>query len=88
MRYCIDNNKVFAALSLDEFKQFSPLFEEDARQITTTISLAARNTYGGTAPAQVQAALTATLPLLDEPGVGWTRWLSRVPNGNTTSNGC
>ena len=66
VRYCIDNNKVFAALTLDEYHQFSPLFEEDARQITTATSLAARNTYGGTSPTQVQAALTATGPLLDE----------------------
>lgn len=66
VRYCIDNRKTFAALSLDEYKQFSPLFEEDARQITTASSLAARNTYGGTAPVQVQNAIEGATALLDE----------------------
>ncbi len=34
--YCLDKNKVIDALSMDEFKEFSPLFEED---IYTAISL-------------------------------------------------
>ncbi|HEX2911815.1 MAG TPA: argininosuccinate lyase [Chloroflexia bacterium] len=74
VRYCIDNNKTFSALTLQEYKQFSPLFEEDARQITTETSLAARNTYGGTAPAQVQTALNTANKLLEET----RNWLKKI----------
>ncbi len=64
VRYAIERGQTFATLSLAEFQTFSPLFEEDARQITTASSLAARNTYGGTAPGQVQAALEGADALL------------------------
>jgi argininosuccinate lyase len=74
VRYAIDNNKTFAGLSLEEYKQFSSLFEEDARQITTEASLNARQTYGGTAPAQVQKALEAATALLD----GTRDWLKSI----------
>jgi argininosuccinate lyase len=74
VRYAIDNNKVFAGMSLEEYKQFSTLFEEDARQITTEASLNARQTYGGTAPAQVQKALEAATALLD----GTRDWLKSI----------
>ncbi len=77
VRYCIDNTKTFGALSLEEYKQFSPLFEEDARQITTATSLAARNSYGGTAPNQVQSAIGAAETLLEET----RQWLTDLPAG-------
>ncbi len=66
VRYSMDHNKTFAGLSLEEYKQFSPLFAEEVQQITTESSLAARKTYGGTAPTQVQNALEAANALLDE----------------------
>lgn len=59
VRYCIDNNKWLMDLSLDEFKQFSPLFESDiieAIKIETCVS--ARNSHGGTSYAQVEQSLT------------------------------
>jgi len=49
--------KALHELSLAEYKQFSPLFSEDARSITTETSLAARGSIGGTAPKQVAKAL-------------------------------
>ena len=47
-----------ADLSLEELRQFSPLIAEDVyAHITLDASVAARTTYGGTAPAQVRAAI-------------------------------
>jgi argininosuccinate lyase len=66
VRYAIDHQKTFSGLTLVEFKEFSPLFEEDAMRITPATSMAARNTYGGTAPAQVTNAIAASRTLLDE----------------------
>ena len=41
-------------LTLDEFKQFSPLFEEDIMEaITVETCVTNRNSYGGTSYAQV-----------------------------------
>lgn len=54
VRYCIDHGKWLIDLSLDEFKQFSPLFESDileAIKVETCVS--ARNSYGGTSYTQV-----------------------------------
>jgi len=68
---CIAQNKTFADLSLAELQAFAPEFGEDARQITVETSLAARNVYGGTAPAQVAAALEAATTLLEDT----TSWL-------------
>jgi len=47
-----------AELSLDELKAFSPLIDDDVYAVLTIAgSLAARNHIGGTAPAQVLAAI-------------------------------
>ncbi|MGI6091746.1 MAG: argininosuccinate lyase [Negativicutes bacterium] len=66
VRYCIDNNKWLMDLSLDEFKQFSPLFENDiieAIKIETCVS--ARNSYGGTSYAQVEQSLTTAQAIVN-----------------------
>ena len=58
VRYCIENRKELLDLSLAEFRQFSELFAEDileAIKIETCVN--ARNSYGGTSPAQVEAAI-------------------------------
>lgn len=55
VRYCIENNKWLADLTLEEFRQFSPLFEADileAIQIETCVKN--RNSHGGTSPSQVK----------------------------------
>ncbi|MDO7906585.1 argininosuccinate lyase [Paenibacillus sp. JX-17] len=56
--YCIQNGKYLLDLSLEEFQQFSELFDEriyDVLQPEAVVN--ARNVYGGTATAQVQAAI-------------------------------
>ncbi len=64
VRYCIENGKNLNELSLAEYKNFSPQFEDDVRAITVETSLNARNVEGGTAPAQVQVALEGATELL------------------------
>ncbi|PZD97862.1 argininosuccinate lyase [Paenibacillus sambharensis] len=57
--YCIEQNKFLLDLTLDEFKQFSKLFDEriyDVLQPENVVN--ARNVYGGTATAQVSEAIT------------------------------
>ncbi|HEU0187156.1 MAG TPA: argininosuccinate lyase [Gallionellaceae bacterium] len=54
-----------AELKLDELKQFSALVEQDIYAVLTLEgSLAARNHTGGTAPAQVEAAIARARKLL------------------------
>lgn len=56
--YCIQQNKFLLDLTLDEFKQFSSLFDEriyDVLQPEAVVN--ARNVYGGTATPQVSAAI-------------------------------
>jgi len=55
--YAAQKGKALHELSLAEYKQFSPLFGEDVRSITTETSIAARDNIGGTAPKQVNKAL-------------------------------
>src|SRR5690606_25740323 len=66
VRYAADKGRDLSALDLAELQAFSPLIEADAlEQLTLEGSLAARNHIGGTAPAQVRAAIArarASLP--------------------------
>jgi argininosuccinate lyase len=56
--YCIQNGKFLLDLTLDEFKQFSPLFDETIYEVLKPENVVnARNVYGGTATAQVSAAI-------------------------------
>jgi argininosuccinate lyase len=55
--YAVKQGKELHELSLDEYRQFSNLFNEDVRRIDLTDSVRARNLPGGTAPEQVRAAL-------------------------------
>ena len=58
VRYAMEKSKSFSELSLTEYKGFSPLFGEDLYSITVESSIAARDVIGGTAPRQVERALT------------------------------
>jgi len=49
--------KVFSDISLDDYRKFSPLFQEDVYSITFAGSVSARNNPGGTSPEQVKKAL-------------------------------
>jgi argininosuccinate lyase len=55
--YGVQNGRDLNELSVEEYKTFSPLFEDDVKAICVESSLAARNNPGGTAPAQVAQAL-------------------------------
>ena len=53
---------------MDEYRQFSPLFGEDVRDITVESSLAARDNAGGTAPRRVAKALERAREILGKEG--------------------
>jgi len=56
--YAVEKQCDLAGLSLNELQRFSPLIAADIfAHITLEASLAARQTYGGTAPSQVRAAI-------------------------------
>ena len=57
--YATKKSKSFGELSLAEYKDFSPLFDDDVYSISVETSLAARDVTGGTAPKQVAKALAA-----------------------------
>lgn len=57
--YCIQQNKFLLDLTLDEFKQFSELFDDRIYAVLQPEAVVnARNVYGGTATPQVEAAIT------------------------------
>lgn len=57
--YCVEKDVFLLKLSLDEYRQFSPLFEQDIYDILQPEHVVnARNVYGGTARSQVEAAIT------------------------------
>ena len=59
VRLCESRGCDLAGLALDELRSFSPLVEADVFSVLTIAgSLAARDHPGGTAPAQVRAAIT------------------------------
>jgi len=64
VQYAISKSKSFQELSLDEYRNFSPLFADDVYGITLDTSVAARNVVGGTAPEQVLAALSVARKLV------------------------
>lgn len=56
--YCIEQKKYLLDLSIEEFKQFSPLFDSDIlAAISSQTCVEARNSFGGTSPAQVAQAI-------------------------------
>jgi argininosuccinate lyase len=58
VRYGIAHGKELGAMTLDEFRQLSPLIEQDVYEtITVEASLRARSVTGGTAPEAVQRQL-------------------------------
>lgn len=56
--YCIQNNKYLLDLTLEEFQQFSDLFDDAIYNVLQPEAVVnARNVYGGTATVQVVAAI-------------------------------
>jgi argininosuccinate lyase len=64
--YAAAKGKTFAELSLGEYQEFSPLFEEDVFAITVASVVAARDVPGGTAPKRVARALAEARKTLEE----------------------
>ncbi|MGI6575621.1 MAG: argininosuccinate lyase [bacterium] len=63
--YCLQNNKTFTDLKLDELQQFSPHFQADIFAVLeVTNVVAARNSYGGTSLSQVNRALVQAREIL------------------------
>lgn len=53
--YCIENRKVLLALTMEEFKKMSPLFETDIYEVLQIENCVKnRGSYGGTGPEQVK----------------------------------
>jgi argininosuccinate lyase len=65
VRYAVNKGCDLSELQLSELKQFSDLMSEDIYDVLTLEgSLSARNHIGGTAPAQVEAAIARARKLL------------------------
>ena len=65
VRYCLEEGKGLAELRLEEFRRFSLAFGPDIIEaIQTKNVVAARTSYGGTAPGQVERALQEGWALL------------------------
>ncbi|MFE5324090.1 argininosuccinate lyase [Paenibacillus sp. NPDC056579] len=65
--YCIQNDKFLLDLTLDEFHQFSPLFEQDIYNVLQPEQVVnARNVYGGTASKQVSAAIARAQAVFEQ----------------------
>ena len=68
VRYALEKQKQFHELSLNEYRQFSPIFGKDVYNITVESAVAARNVSGGTAPKQVAKAIARARKLLESSG--------------------
>lgn len=55
--WAAEQGKVFSEISLNDYRRFSSLFQEDVYSITFEGSVSARNNPGGTSPEQVKQAL-------------------------------
>lgn len=67
VRYCVEHQKTFNELTLEEFKQQCELFEEDIyEEISLEHSVGARNSYGGTSPDAVKVQMKNAEAFLDE----------------------
>jgi argininosuccinate lyase len=57
VKYAQQRGKELSALTLKEYRRFSPLFDEEVLRLDLEGSLKSRNVPGGTAPEQVHKAL-------------------------------
>jgi argininosuccinate lyase len=67
VKYAESQDKALLALSLDEYRRFSPEFQEDVLALDARASIEARDVSGGTAPARVRQALVDARERLVEP---------------------
>ena len=67
-KYALSRNVDLNGLTLEEYKNFSPKFDEMVFKVTAESSVAARDVEGGTAPQQVARAMQEARTLLDAAG--------------------
>jgi argininosuccinate lyase len=70
-RHCEAQGKELAELSLEEYRRFSPHFDQGVYRITAQSSVAARDNPGGTAPDQVAKEVRRARQLLEAAGDGF-----------------
>jgi len=63
--YCETQDKELKDLSLSEYHDFSPVFDDDVYNITAWSSVEARNNPGGTAPGQVEQELNEAKRIME-----------------------
>ena len=69
-RHCDDRGVALGNLPLDEYRKYSPHFEDGVYNITATASTAARDNPGGTAPNRVAEALERAENILEDAADG------------------
>lgn len=76
--YCIEQNKYLLDLTIEEFKQFSSLFDDRIYAVLQPEQVVnARNVYGGTAKQQVEAAIGRADAALAETTAWVAEYLER-----------
>ena len=68
--YAYQNGKYLHQLGVEEYRRFSPLFDEDVYRLTVERSVSARDVPGGTAPGRVRQALAEARRSLEEEAAG------------------
>ncbi len=66
VNYAIGEAKTLETMSLEEYRGFSPLFEEDIRGISAETSVASKNLPGGTAPGEVSKQIKRCKIILNQ----------------------
>ncbi|HEY7294234.1 MAG TPA: argininosuccinate lyase [Dehalococcoidia bacterium] len=69
VRYAIEQEKDFADLTLDEYRQFSDLFDQSVLKIDLETAIDGRNTVGGTARQRVREQIATAREWLNPPDI-------------------
>ena len=69
-RYCESQGKELPELGLEEYREFSPIFDQGVYDITAESAVAARDNPGGTAPNRVAEALYQARLILEAEADG------------------
>jgi len=66
VEYAQSRDQPLASMTLDEYRRFSPLFDEAVLRLDARSSVASRDVAGGTAPGRVRDALKQARRILEE----------------------
>lgn len=67
--YAAGEEKLFHELTIGEYRQFSPNFDDSVYKITIETSISARDVHGGTSHIQVEKALAHAKALMEKNGI-------------------